>query len=109
MSLRTPQVIITEGITPALTAAEAGGDEWVNSGREFIHVKNSGAETTVIINSQALCDQGVDHDITVTIPLTTGWKMIGPFPKNRWNDTAGKVQLTYGDHTNLTIGIVRLP
>ena len=109
MSLRTPQVIALAGIIPTLVAAEAGGDEFVNSGRDFIHVKNSGAETTVIINSQVNCSQGVDHDVTVTIPLTTGWKMIGPFPKDRFNDTAGKVQITYGDHTNLTIGIVRLP
>jgi len=109
MSLRTPQVIVLAGITPALVAAEAGGDEFVNSGRDFIHVKNSGAETTVIVNSQVNCNQGVDHDETITIPLTTGWKMIGPFPKDRFNDTAGKVQITYGDHTNLTIGIVRLP
>jgi len=109
MATLSPQVIVEAGITPTLVAATAGGDEWVNSGREFIHVKNSGAETTVIINSQTACNQGVDHDVTVTIPLTTGWKMIGPFPKDRFNDAAGKVQMTYGDETNLTIGIIRLP
>lgn len=109
MATLSPQVIILAGITPALVAAASGGDEFLNSGRDFIHVKNSGAETTVIINSQVNCNQGVDHDVTVTIPLTTGEKFIGPFPKDRFNDTAGKVQITYGDHTNLTIGIVRLP
>lgn len=109
MATLSPQIVVLAGITPALTAAAELGDEWVNSGREFIHVKNSGAETTVIVNSQAACNQGSDHDETITIPATTGWKMIGPFPKDRFNDAAGKVQLTYGDHTNLTIGIVRLP
>lgn len=109
MATLSPQVVVLAGITPTLASAASGGDEWVNSGRDIIHVKNSGAETTVIVNSQVNCNQGVDHDETITIPATTGWKMIGPFPKDRFNDAAGKVQITYGDHTNLTIGIVRVP
>lgn len=110
MALLSPQVIVLTGITPALVAAEAGGDEFVNSGRDFIHIKNTNAAAMdVTINSQALCDQGVDHDVIVTVPLTVGEKFIGPFPKDRFNDTAGKVQITYSAVTDVTIGIVRLP
>lgn len=109
MALLTPQVIALAGITPALVAVEAGGDEFVNSGRDFIHIKNSGAEAIVTVNSQALCSQGVDHDAAVTIPATTGEKFIGPFPKDRFDDTANKVQITYTVPAGLTIGIVRLP
>jgi len=110
MSLRTPQVIALTGITPTLTAAEAGGDEFVNSGRDFIHIKNGDAAAMdVTIDSQVDCNQGVDHDVVVTIPATNGEKFIGPFPKDRFNDTAGKVQITYTAVTSVTIGIVRLP
>lgn len=109
MALLTPQVIALAGITPTLVAAAAGGDEFVNSGRDFIHIKNGGSEITVTINSQAPCSQGSDHDVTVTVPATTGEKFIGPFPKDRFNDTAGKVQITYSGATSVTIGIVRLP
>jgi len=109
MATLTPQVIALTGITPTLVAAAAGGDEFVNSGREFIHIKNGGSEITVTVNSQTACNQGSDHDVAVTVPATTGEKFIGPFPKARFNDAAGKVQITYSGVTSVTIGIVRLP
>ena len=110
MAKLTPQVIALAGITPTLVAAEAGGDNFENSGRDFIHIKNANAAAMdVIINSQVNCNQGVDHDISVTIPATTGEKFIGPFPKDRFNDASGLVQITYSAVTDVTIGIVRLP
>jgi hypothetical protein len=110
MATLTPQVVVLTGITPTLVAASAGGDEFVNSGRDFIHIKNGDASSMdVTINSQALCNQGQDHDVVVTVPASTGEKFIGPFPKDRFNDTAGKVQITYSAVTSVTIGIVRVP
>lgn len=110
MALLTPQVVVLTGITPALVAAEAGGDEFVNSGRDFIHIKNTNAAAMdVTVDSQVDCNQGEDHDAMVTVPATNGEKFIGPFPKDRFNDTAGKVQITYSAVTDVTIGIVRLP
>lgn len=110
MATLTPQVVVLTGITPTLVAAEAGGDEFVNSGRDFIHIKNTNAAAIdVTINSQTDCNQGVDHDAVVNIPATTGEKFIGPFPKDRFDDAANKVQITYSAVTDVTIGIVRLP
>ena len=110
MATLQPQVVTLLGITPTLVAAEAGGDEFVNSGRDFIHIKNGGgAAIDVTINSQVNCNQGVDHDVVVSVPATTGEKFIGPFPKDRFDDAANKVQITYSAVTSVTIGIVRLP
>lgn len=110
MAQLTPQVVVLTGITPTLVAAEAGGDEFVNSGRDFIHIKNANAAAMdVTIDSQVDCNQGVDHDIMVNIPATSGEKFIGPFPKDRFNDEGGKVQITYSAVTDVTIGIVRVP
>jgi len=110
MPLLTPQVVVLTGIEPALVTADVGGDEFVNSGRDFIHIKNGGGSPIdVTIDSQVDCNQGVDHDAVVSIPATTGEKFIGPFPKDRFNDEAGKVQITYSAITSVTIGIVRLP
>lgn len=110
MAELTPQVIVLAGITPTLVAAEAGGDEFVNSGRDFIHIKNGDASPiTVTVNSQTDCNQGVDHDVEVVVPASTGEKFIGPFPKDRFDDAANKVQITYSAVTSVTVGIVRLP
>jgi len=110
MAELTPQVVVLTGITPTLVAADVGGDEFVNSGRDFIHIKNTNASPIdVTINSQALCSQGVDHDVVVAVPATTGEKFIGPFRKDRFDDAANKVQITYSAVTDVTIGIVRLP
>ena len=110
MATLTPQVVTLLGIIPTLVAAEVGGDEFVNSGRDFIHIKNTDAAAMdVTIDSQKPCSQGEDHDCVVNIPATSGEKFIGPFPKDRFNDEGGKVQITYSAVTGVTIGIVRVP
>jgi hypothetical protein len=102
----TVQDIDLDGEGADYVACNAGGDEFVNDGKTFIHVKNTNAATrTVTVNSQRLCDQGFDHDQAVIIPATTGDMMIGPFPTSRFNDVNQKVQLTYSAVTNLTIGV----
>lgn len=109
MATKTVQIVSLTGLTPAYTACTAGGDEFVNSGREFIHVKNGHTSPqTVTVNSQEACDQGADHDIVVSV-TNAEERMIGPFPKGRFDDTAGKVQLTYSGVTALTIAVVRVP
>jgi len=35
--------------------------------------------------------------------------MIGPFPKNRFDDATGKVQITYSAVVSLTVAIVQVP
>lgn len=109
MSLLTIQKVILTGLTPSYDAAAAGGDEFVNSGRIFIHVKNGGgASIDVTVDSQTPCNQGVDHNAVVAVPAA-GERMIGPFPKDRFNDTAGKVQIAYSGVTSVTIAAIELP
>jgi hypothetical protein len=109
MSDLSVQKIVLAGLTPNYAAAEAGGDAFLNSGRVLVHVKNGHtAEQTMTVNSQALCNQGFDHDVAVAIP-PSGEKMIGPFPKERFNDVDGKVQISYSGVTNLTIAALELP
>lgn len=112
MATLTPQVIAAAGIVRSFVAAASGGDEFVNSGKHFIAVINAhGADPrTITVNSQTLCNQGVDHDIAVVITAAQDEKVFGPFPKDRFNDSAGKVQITYSDSAaDLTIAIFELP
>ena len=112
MATLSPQIIVAAGIVRAFTAAAAGGDEFVNSGKHFIAVINAHASDprTVTVNSQQECNQGFDHDIAVVITAAQDEKVFGPFPKDRFNDSDGKVQITYSDSgADLTIAIFELP
>lgn len=103
----TVQVMAVTGITPTYGAAAADGNDFVNDGRTFLQVKNSGASTTVTVDSPTLCDQGEAHDVTVTVGATTGDKMIGPFNPKRFNSSAGKVTATYSQVTGITVAAIQ--
>ncbi len=106
MATLTVQQIDLDGEAADYVACGAGGDEFANNGKTYIHVKNTNAATrTVTVDSPRLCDQGFAHDLAIIIPATTGDVKIGPFPTARFNDVNQKVQLTYSAVTNLTIGV----
>ena len=103
------QTISLSGLNPTYGAAAAGGDAFVNSGREYLHVKNGGgASIDVTVDSQAQCNQGYDHNAVVAVPAS-GERLIGPFPKARFNDANEKVQIAYSAVTSVTVAAVRLP
>jgi len=99
----------SNGLTPAYASAAGGGDQFQNNGRCFIQVKNgSGGNITLTAVTQSTVDGLAVTDLTAVIPLTSGDKMIGPFPTDIYNDANGYVQLTYSAVTSLTIGAFRL-
>lgn len=52
MAVLTVQQVNLDGISPTFVAADAGGDEFVNSGKAVLHVKNDGTNSiTVTVNS----------------------------------------------------------
>lgn len=113
MATLTPQVAeVKTGVVPTYNACAAGGDEFVNNGRISIHVRNAhGADPrTVTIDSQTGCNQEAsDHDIAVVITAANDEKVIGPFPKVRFDDGDGKVQITYSDAAaDLTIALITI-
>ncbi len=103
------QAISLTGLKETLAAAAEAGDAFLNSGRELLHVKNGSAvEVTVTVDSQAPCNQGFDHNVAVAIPAGEE-RLIGPFPKARFNNTAEKVQVAYSAVADVTVAAVRLP
>ena len=98
MAELTRQQISTAGIVPTLTAAAAAGDTVDNNGKTFLHVVNAnvGDTRTVTINSLVACNQGFDHDIAVTVAASSE-EFIGPFPQDRFNNSAGEIAITYSD------------
>ena len=108
MATLTKQTVIRDGLEATYASAAGGGDEFVNTGREFIHIKNaSGGDITLTIVTQQTVDAEAVGDKTVIITLAEE-RFVGPFPKTVYSDSNEKVQLTYSGVTSLTIAILEL-
>lgn len=96
----------------AYVAADAGlTDTFPNDGKTVLHFKNTNASPrTATVNSIRPCDQGVDHNVPITIAATTGDELCGPFDPGRFNDPAtGLVSVTYDAVAGLTVAAIRIP
>lgn len=108
MATLSSQSINRTGLEPSFASCASGGDEFVNNGNEFIYVKNGdGSPHTVTIATPATVDGLAVADREVAVPAGEE-RIIGPFPKATYDDTAGKVQLTYDAVTSLTIAVLKL-
>lgn len=105
----TPQQLARAGITPSYNAATVtDGDGFANDGRTFIHVKNTGVETTLTIQTPATVRGFAVAEDTKTIPATTGDKMYGPFEPELYNQANGQVYLDWSQVTGVTFAVVRM-
>lgn len=108
MATLTVNPISRSGLTQALVAAAAGGDQFPNAGNVFLHVKNGAASPiTVTIGTPKTVDGLAVADRAVVV--TNGTEvLIGPFPRDTYNDATGNVQVTYSSETTVTVGAFSL-
>lgn len=93
------------GVAPAFAAADAGGDTFANTGREYLHVKNASAgAVTVTVDAVRSCDQGFDHNASVSVPAG-GERVLGPFTKHRFG---GVASVSYTAVASVTVAVVQL-
>lgn len=59
------------------------------------------------VNSQTPCNYGFDHDAVVAVPAG-GERVIGPFPKARFNDASDKVLISYSGVTSVTVAVLEV-
>lgn len=108
MATLNVQDIVLTGLAPSYAAASATGDDFVNDGRTFLHVKNGGTVSIdVTVDSVVPCNQGFNHDVIVSIAAGAE-KMVGPFDVERFNDSDRKVKVTYSDVTSVTVAALHL-
>jgi hypothetical protein len=93
------------GLTPTFANASAGGDQFLNDGTVLLHLKTSGTASTVTVAAQTKCNRGQLHDVTVNMGATDQ-KICGPFPTAWFNDSEGRVNLSYTSVTGLTVAVV---
>ncbi len=105
----TPVNAITiDGIDWAQQTAGTDGDDFRNTGEEFIQIYNgSGSQITITIDAQADCIQGFEDDITFTI-ANGAYAIAGHFQTEVYNDSDGYALVKYSSASSVTIGIYQL-
>lgn len=105
MALLAQQVISRSGLSPTYSAAAASTT--VTTGdRSFLHVKNTnGSSMTVTITATAVVDGQAVADLVVTVPATTGDKMIGPISSKLFASPSDGVSaaITYSSTASVTV------
>jgi len=80
----------------ALVLATEAGDLCPNDGTTFLLFENGATQEVVVtINSIRPCSHGQDHNSITTVP-TDKRRIIGPFDRARFNNAAGKLEISYG-------------
>lgn len=113
MATLTTQSITRAGVTPTYAAVAGGGDACEVGDDIYLHFKNTNAATctvTLAIPSSASTYPNVTYtNVAVTIPATTGDKLIGPISALFKDVTTGLCTITYsGTSTNTTVGCFKL-
>lgn len=112
LTVQTPNVV---GITPTYAAGASGGDTAavLAGSRYLLHLKNTsgGALTATLDDPTSQVPAGTlaatfNPDITVSVPATTGDKML-LIDASRFRDTTGNINITYSANppTGLTVGV----
>ncbi len=98
------------GLTPSYAAGDAAETYVIpNNGAVFVHVKKIGINAcTVTVVTPGTIDGMAIPDYTATVPASTGDKMIGPFPPSIYNDSVGRITVTFSEVTGLTFAVLRL-
>ena len=115
MASLTPQKINDTGVISTLQQAEASGDEFINSGVEFIHIKNGHGTASYVVTVTAQVTN-IHHNQfgTVTKANTTKTVLagqeafIGPLKQSAFNDTNNRVHISYDAVTTLSVAILYL-
>lgn len=89
------------------------GDTFVNTGHEVVYIRNDHAFQTnsVVVTVPTPCKFGIVHDahnVLISADPLGATTVIGPFPKEKFNDASGLVKVTCFASTQSTyIAIVK--
>lgn len=103
MATLSVQSTSLSGLDPTFASAASGGDDFPNTGDEYVEVDNgSGSPITVTVTGSEQCSQGFTHDAQVSVPAGES-RRIGPFPTARFGDS---VDISYSATASVTVAVV---
>jgi len=106
-----PQKTLKAGITPSYTGSLSAANTYMvrNNGRIMLHFKKTAAVDCVVTIQTPVEVSGLAvAENTVTVPATTGDKMIGPFPPSVFNDSNQDLRFTLSDVDGLTVAAIEV-
>jgi hypothetical protein len=107
----TPQVSTKGGITPSYTAIDATDTYYYNNaGTVILHFLNTGSISTVTFDITKTVQAEAITDPTITVPATTGDKMVGPLSdlyEVESGANAGQVKFTQDVASGVTVAVIR--
>ncbi len=110
----TREQIVVAGLGAAYTAIDATDVYFVDNsaGQVFLHFLNTGGSPAVVTFDTTQQFQGLDlEDPTVSVPATTGDRMVGPFPATYeviGGVQAGRIKFSQDQATGVTVAVLRL-
>jgi len=100
------QQIVRAGLTPSYVTPDVAGSSFPNGGTEVLHVKTGGTGTTVTIQTPNNVDGLAIADRSIVLGTNTE-RLIGPFPRNVYNQGAEEVFVDYSSITTVTVAALR--
>jgi len=96
------------GILPTYGSAAAGGDDFSNDGKTFLHIKNGGgASINATVTSQVATPPAGTAAANKVVAVAAGSEqMIGPINATGFNDASGKVQISYSAVASVTVAAI---
>lgn len=107
----TPQIAPATGVTPTYTGSLLTTNTYLvrNNGRILLHFLKTGAGDCVVTIDTPGQVGGLDiEQQTITVPATTGDKMISQLTPNIYNDSSGDINITLSEITGLTVAVLQL-
>lgn len=106
MATITPKVSARAANALTWSAAEAGGDEFANTGKELLLVTNgAGSPVTLTVSTSQTVDGLAVADKAIPIPAGET-HVLGPWNKSLYNDVDGNVQLAWSSHTDVELAVI---
>ena len=94
--------ITPTGIVDTLVAADASGNNFPNDGKTRFEVLN-GSGAPINVTFTFVAQDGVAGTNVVAVAAGVR-KKIGPFNPSQYNDSNGRVNVTYSAATTVTVG-----
>ncbi|MFO7958998.1 MAG: hypothetical protein R6X33_18080 [Candidatus Brocadiia bacterium] len=91
------------------TAADPLGDDFVNNESELLlvrHTNGAGSSVTLTVTSTMQVDGEDVPDKQISIGPGEN-HLLGPFPRNIYNDVEGKVALSWSDATDIEVALIK--